>query len=439
MRHLPRRTVLSGLGASVALPLLEAMVPSPARARSKATRAPLRLAFIYVANGKHMVDWTPRKVGTGFELPPILAPLRPVKDDLLVLTGLAQDNAGELGDGPGDHARGLATFLTGVHPVKTHGADIRVGVSADQVAAARIGHLTRFPSLELGIDRASQAGSCDSGYSCAYSSSLSWKTPVMPAGKETDPALVFDRLFGERGGPRYDRERTSLLDFVRDELDTLESKVGPKDRIKLDEYLTGVRELEQRIARFGNRRPVQPGFGRPEGVPADNEEHIRLMADLLVAAFHADLTRVATFLVTNEGSNRSYPLLDVNEGHHEISHHGKDPVKLEKLARINTFHIRQLGYLLEKLKAVPDGAATLLDHSMIVYGSGISDGDRHNHDDLPVLLAGRGGGTIKTGRHVKYPKTPLNNLFLSLLDRMDGAPERLGDSTGRLPGLETAG
>jgi hypothetical protein len=281
------------------------MVPSVARARPP---APTRLAILYVANGIHMPEWTPEKVGPGFALKRALEPLGALKQDLLVLTGLAQDNAAPLGDGPGDHARALAAFLTGVHPVKTAGANLRAGVSVDQVAAARLAALTRLPSLEVGIERGAQSGSCDSGYSCAYSSSLSWRSPTLPSGKEINPALVFDRLFGEKSGPRYNRQRQSLLDFVREDLSSLEPRVGPKDRQKLDEYLTGVRELEGRIARFGELPPVRPPrFRRPEGTPADLQEHIRLMSDLLVAAFQADVTRVATFLITNDSSNRSYP------------------------------------------------------------------------------------------------------------------------------------
>ncbi len=435
-RALCRRTALRGLGVSLALPFLDAM--RPARAAARRAAPPVRMAFLYVANGFHMPEWTPGKVGAEFELRRVLAPLAKVKQDVLVLSGLAQDNARPLGDGPGDHARALACFLTGEHPVKTHGANIRAGVSADQIAATRVGHLTRLPSLELGIEQGAQSGSCDSGYSCAYSSNLSWRTPTMPMGKETEPGLVFDRLFGEAGGPKYNRQRQSLLDFVRDDLASLKPRLGGRDQAKIDEYMTSVREIEQRVARLGSLPDVRPpAFGRPEETPGQYQEHIRLMADLLVAAFQADVTRIATLLVTNDSSNRSYPWLDVPDGHHDISHHGGDPEKHEKIVRINRFHIEQLAYLLERLKGVKEGGGTLLDQSMIVYGSGISDGDKHNHDDLPILLAGRGGGAIRTGRHIKYPKTPLNNLFLSMLDRVGVKDvERFGDSTGRLGGLD---
>lgn len=432
-RPLPRRTVLRGLGVTLALPLLEAMRP----ARALAVRPPVRLAMLYVPNGVHMPDWTPPGEGAALQLSRTLQPLAAVKDHLLVLTGLAQDNARALGDGPGEHARALATFLTGEHPVKTEGVNIRAGVSVDQVAAAQIGSLTRLPSIELAIERAAQSGSCDPGYSCAYSSSLSWKTPSLPLPGEVDPAAVFDRLFGSGVDARKDRRRLSVLDFVAQELRSLEPRVGVSDRRKLDEYLTSVRELEGRIARAQSLPRVRaPGLLRPSGVPRDFGEHVRLMSDLLVTAFRADLTRVATLLLANAGSNRSYPELEIDDGHHDLSHHGRDADKQEKIARIDRFHVSLLAHLLEKLKAVREGDGTLLDQSMIVYGSGISDGDRHNHDNLPVLLAGGGGGTLRPGRHLQCARTPLNNLFLSLLDRMNAPVDRLGDSTGRLTGLE---
>lgn len=433
-RPLSRRTLLRGAGVAMALPALEVMTPVARAAR----RAPLRLAFLYVPNGVQVGDWRPKKVGPNFELPPTLAPLTPLRDQVTVLSGLEQANARPLGDGPGDHARALACFLTGVHPTKTNGANISVGPSADQVAAASIGHLTRLPSLELGCDRGAQSGNCDSGYSCAYSSNLSWKAASLPMAKEINPALVFDRMFATGVDPKRDREKRALLDFVGEELASLTPRLGPTDRRKLDEYLTGVRELEERIGRFASPTSgpaLVSDLDRPDGPPKDPEEHIRLMCDLMVVAFQSDITRVATFLIANAGSNRSYPTLDVAEGHHDLSHHGGNPEKLEKIARINRFHVTQLAYFLEKMRAAKEGGGSLLDHSMVVYGSGIADGDKHDHDDLPVLLAGRGGGSLRPGRHLRYPKKPLCNLFLSLLDRMKVPVERLGDSTGRLDGL----
>jgi hypothetical protein len=435
-KPLSRRMLLQGLGTAIALPMLDAMSPVNAAGKRKASQGPLRLAFVYVPNGAHLPDWRPATKGPLVTLPPILAPLQNVKEQVLVLSGLAQDNARGLGDGPGDHARALACFLTGVHPVKTDGANIRNGVSVDQLAAAQVGSATRLPSLELGAEAGAGAGSCDSGYSCAYTTNLSWKTEKMPLAKEVDPALVFDRLFGTGVDPKRDRQRQSILDFARQDVLSLKPKLGKTDQRKMDEYFTGVRELEQRIARFGALPPVSaPGFARPDGSPRDYQEHIRLMFDLMLLGFQSDITRITTFLVARGGSNHTYPNLGINEGHHELSHHGKSPDKLAKIARINRFHVEQLAYLLDKMKLIPEGDGTLLDNAMIVFGSGIGDGDRHNHDDLPVLLAGRGGGTIRSGRHVAYPHTPLNNLYLSLLDRMEVPVETFGDSTGRLVGL----
>ncbi|WP_165245900.1 DUF1552 domain-containing protein [Paludisphaera soli] len=440
-----RRAILRGAGAAVALPWMEAMATA-ADLSGSAPAGPRRMAFFYVPNGVHMQDWRPGAEGRDFQLPWILEPLNPLKEDTLVLSGLAQLNAKALGDGPGDHARSLSCFLTGVHPVKTDGANIKAGVSVDQVAAQKIGAATRFPSLELGIERGGQSGNCDSGYSCAYSSNISWRTPTTPTAKEINPRLVFDRLFGGRGrsGSEADRRKRSLyerslLDFVLEDAQALRNRIGMNDRRKLDEYLTAVREVEQRIARAdsdaADDSSVDVGVARPAGVPKDYAEHVRLMFDLIVLAFQTDTTRICTFMYGNEGSTRPYPFLEVAEGHHDLSHHGKDPKKQEKIRKINRFHMEEFARMLLRLKETKEGDRSILDNSMIVYGSGISDGDRHNHDDLPVLLIGKGGGTIETGRHVVYEPQPLNNLYLSMLDRMDVPCERLGDSTGRLDKL----
>ena len=436
-----RRTVLRGLGAAVALPWLDAMTRASAFASAPA--GPLRMAFFYVPNGVHMQDWTPKAEGVLGELPSILQPMNAHKDDLLVLTGLAQHNGEALGDGPGDHARALSTFLTGVHPKKTDGADIRVGMSVDQVAAEKVGKATRFASIELGIERGAQAGNCDSGYSCAYSSNISWRSEVTPMAKEINPRLVFERLFSHTSDGPYDankakrdRYRKSILDLVADDARQLQGRLGTTDRRKVDEYLTAVREIERRLVRVEAKADVAPDFAAPAGIPSDYREHVRLMGDMIVLAFQADLTRIATFMFANEGSTKPYPFIDVPEGHHDLSHHGNDPAKHAKIKKINTFHVDQFAYVVGRLKAIKEGDGTLLDRSMLVYGSGIGDGNRHNHDDLPVLLAGRANGTIKTGRHVKYEKTPLNNLFLSMLDRMGAPPGTLGDSTGKLGMLE---
>jgi hypothetical protein len=425
----------------VALPLLDAMAPVVARAAGESKPGPARMAFVYVPNGKHMPDWTPTAVGTDFELPYILEPLTASKDRLLVLSGLAQDHGRPHGDGPGDHARALSSFLTGQQARKTHGADIKVGVSVDQVAARKVGRHTRFASLELGCDRGAQAGNCDSGYSCSYSTNISWRTDTTPQAKEIDPKLVFERLFnlGNSAQTRSRREKyqKSVLDFVLEDARDLEGRLGTKDRRKLDEYLTSVRELELRVGKAGDEaaQPL-PNYPAPSGIPSDYKEHIRLMYDLMTLAFQGDLTRVATFVVANEGSNRAYGFIDVPDGHHDLSHHGGNAEKQKKIREINRFHVTQFAYFLEKLKGIAEGERTLLDNAMVLYGSGIGDGNAHNHDNLPILLAGSGGGTIGSGRHVRYEKeTPLNNLFLSMLDRMDSSVEGLGDSTGRLDGL----
>jgi hypothetical protein len=444
-RQLSRRTVLRGLGVAVALPYLEAMSPRRLIAAPNNLRPPLRMAFIYVPNGMHMPAWAPRSPGSKFDLPAILEPLKTVKDDLLVVSGLTLNPARALGDGGGDHARAMASFLTGRHPRKTDGADLRAGVSVDQAAAQRIGNATRFASLEIGCEGGKNAGECDHGYSCAYQSNLSWRSESAPVAKEINPRLVFDRLFGGPAGPdsgeilaRRDRQNKSILDFVANDARLLDQTLGAGDRRKLEEYLTGVRELERRIDR--GRPAVDVGvakYPRPLGIPADYQEHLRLMGDLLVLAFQCDLTRIVTFVFANDGSNRSYPSVGVADGHHDLSHHGGDPAKQQKIQAINRFHTEQLAYILERLKAIPEGDGRLLDHCMILYGSGISDGNAHSHDDLPILLAGNANGTIKTGRHLRLPtETPLTNLYVSMLERIGAKVDGVGDSTGRLDGLD---
>jgi hypothetical protein len=440
--RISRRKLLRGLGVSIALPFLEAM-PVRSNCAGSADRgaAPLRMAFIYVPNGVHMPAWTPQTVGPGFELPAILEPLRAVKDDLLVLSGLALNPARALGDGGGDHARAMASFLTCRHPRKTDGANLCAGTSVDQLAARSVGQATRFPSLEIGCEGGKNGGECDHGYSCAYQSNLSWQNESTPVAKEINPRLVFDRLFGapESSGraedvARGDRRRKSVLDFVSDEARQLRGVLGASDRRKLDEYLDGVRAVERRIEHA--RPAVDLGvakYPRPLGIPADYREHLELMADLLALAFQCDLSRVATFVFANDGSNRSYRQVGVPDGHHDLSHHGGDNAKHEKIRRINHFHVTQLAYLLAKLKSIPEAGETLLDHCMVIYGSGISDGNSHSHDDLPILLAGKANGTVKTGRHVRVPnETPLSNLYVSALHRLGIPTARFGDSTGNL-------
>jgi len=444
-----RRTVLRGLGTALALPMLDAMLPVSLSAAEVATDsaggAANRLAYLYVPNGIHMPDWTPQSEGEQFSLPHILEPLASLQDKLMVLSGLTLDKARANGDGGGDHARSLASFLTASQPRKTSGADIQTGVSVDQVAAQKVGHRTRFASLELGCDRGAQAGNCDSGYSCSYSTNISWRTPSSPMVKQVDPRLVFERLFADHNvrdvavsRQRRQQYRKSILDFVLEDANRLQTRLGRKDRRKLDEYMDSVRVVERQIGYVESHAARElPDVEKPTGIPSDYGQHIRLMCDLLVLAFQGDLTRVATHVFANEGSNRSYAFIDVPEGHHNLSHHGNDAVKQTKIRDINRFHLEQFAYFLDKLDSTPDGDGTLLDHSMIVYGSGIGDGNRHNHNNLPILLAGRGCGRLRPGRHLQYAnETPLANLHLSLLERMDSATQSLGDSTGRLDQLE---
>jgi len=444
MKHaISRLTVLRGLGTALTLPLLDCMAPL---ARATETPAsPLRLAYLYVPNGVVMDHWRPEMEGTDFDLPSILEPLAPVKSEISVLTGLTHDKAHANGDGGGDHARALSTFLTGVQVRKTHGADIQAGVSADQIAASQVGKLTRFASLEIGCEAGSLAGNCDSGYSCAYSHSIAWRTESTPVAKEVNPRLVFERLFssgrpGESAEARAKREKynKSVLDFVSNDAKSLHKQLGISDQRKLDEYLSAVRDIEQRIARADQGPAVTDDqIKLPEGVPSDYAEHLRIMGDLMVLAFQTDTTRICTYIFADEGSNRSYKNLNIGEGHHELSHHGRNKDKLESLRKINHFHMQNFAYILEKMRSTKEGDGTLLDHSMIVYGSGISDGDRHNHNDLPVILAGRGNGTLTPGRHMKYKDgTPMANLHLALLDRLGCKVEKLGDSNGRVDQLK---
>ncbi len=427
----------------MALPFLDIMAPTTALAQT--VKRPVRMAFMFVPNGVNMDFWTPGAAGAGYQLPEILAPLAGVKNELSVLTGLAQMNAFANGDGPGDHARSSASWLTGVQARKTAGSDIKAGISIDQLAARELAGQTRFASLELGCERGALAGNCDSGYSCAYSSAISWRGESTPVAKEANPRAVFERLFGtgsdgESAEAKAKRQQyeLSILDFVIDDAQSLKNRLGARDQQKMDEYFSAMRDIETRLANYEKQNKVMAmdGLQTPTGIPQDRGEHIRLMGDMMVLAFQSDLTRIATFMFANEGSNRPYREIDIHEGHHDISHHGKDPDKTGKKKAIDIYHVQQLAYVLNKMKETPDGNGTLLDNSMIVYGGGISDGDRHNHDDLPLLLAGRAGGRIPTGQHFKFgSRTPMTNLFLTMLDAMGIDAEKFGDSTGKLEGL----
>jgi hypothetical protein len=407
---------------------------------------PLRAAFLFVPNGMQMPDWTPAEEGQLTALPPILQPLEAYRSSLTVLSGLTLNGGRALGDGPGDHARCVASFLTGAHPHKTDGKDIRNGISVDQEAANAIGHHTRFPSLELGTEPSSQGGRCDSGYSCVYTSNMSWRTATSPMTKESNPRAVFDRLFGTgrpeedlQGLTRRARYRKSILDSSAEEAQGLRRKLGSRDQAKLDEYLYAVRQIEGRIDQMEKLTRGEsgvPDFPRPAGVPKQFDDQVRLLLDMMVLAMQTDSTRILTFMFTNAGSNRGYPDIGVPSGHHTLSHHGNDPEKLAQISKINRHHVTLLAHFLDRLAASEEAGGTLLERSMIVYGSAIGDGNRHNHDHLPILLAGHGSGTIKPGRHLRFPEeTPLTNLYLGMLRRMGVEAESFSDSSGELAGL----
>jgi hypothetical protein len=440
---LHRRTFLRGAGVTLALPWLEALVPRSAGAAALSDKPPARMAFLFTPNGVIPSAWEPKEFGANYTLPPTLEPLAAVKSEVLVLSGLSQQSADALGDGAGDHARSASAFLTGAHPYKTSGANIRVGVSVDQIAAAKVGRQTPLPSLELGIDRGGIAGSCDSGYSCAYSSCISWKTPTTPMAKEINPKLVFERMFGSGNVAPQERERRnflrkSILDLVRSDSERLNKKLGLDDRRKMDEYTSGIRELEVRIALAGQAKARRPTDAiEPVGIPDDFARHVGLMFDLLALAFQTDMTRVATFMFGNEGSNRGYSMVGAKDGHHSLSHHRNNKEMVEQLKRIDRYLVGQYARFLSKLRSIREGNGTLLDNCMVLYGSGIKDGNAHSHHNLPILLAGRAGGSIRPGRHLQVPaETPLNNLFLSMLDRVGAPIEQIGDSTGRVKGLD---
>jgi len=449
VKQLSRRTVLQGLGASVALPFLDAMCPAFAAQTVKKAIAPTRMAFLYVPNGIVMEEWTPAGMVAGSnplgELRRITSELAPWRNDILMFGGLTSDGGRAHGDGPGDHGRAGAAYLTGVHPKKTYGKDIKTGVSMDQIAARHFEGKTRLASLELGCEEGIQGGNCDNGYSCAYSNSISWRTENTPNPPEISPRAVFERMFGaaddEKDPVRRQRQaeyRTSVLDLVLADAQSLLKALGGDDRRKLDEYLSAIRDVEKRIQGAERRNSID--VPAPVGsIPTDFAEHARLMLDLLTLAFQTDTTRVITVLLGIEQSPRNYPEIGLTEGHHGLTHHQGDKTKIEKVTRINEYHIKQFTYLLDKLKAARDGDGTLLDNSMIVYGAALADGNSHQHHDLPTVLAGRAAGTVRPGRYIRYPnETPITNLYLSMLDHMGVPPDniaKIGDSTGRLDGL----
>ena len=438
---LPRRTFLRGVGAALALPFLDAMVPALSAAARTAQPA-RRLGFVYVPNGVNWMRWTPEQAGAGFELSPSLLPLERFRERLVVVSELRSRPAEALGDGSGDHARSSGAWLTGVHPKKTEGGDYRAGKTVDQFAADALGVDTQFPSLQLAIDDVGMLGGCEPGYACAYQNTLSWRTPTTPMPMLTNPRVVFERLLG--GDARTPEERralaqsqASLLDSILQETHRLRRRLGGPDRLRLDGYLAGIRELEERIAKLEQQGDLALSpADLPAGIPDSFEEHVKLMFDLQVLAYHADLSRVITFLMSREAAQRTYGQLGIADPHHGLSHHTYDPVKLEKLARIDTYHVTLLGYYLDRLSAVEDGDGSLLDHALILYGSCMCDGQIHSHSRLPTLVAGRGGGRVRGGRHIVCAEdTPLTNLQLSLLEKVDVQLDRFGDSTGRVADL----
>ncbi len=435
---LNRRTFLRGLGASVALPAL------PSLAAAEQVKAPVRLAWVFFPNGTNFERWTPEGEGPDWKPSETLAALGEARRDVLVLSGLAQRNAEPQGNGPGDHARSGATFLTGVHPRKALGARLSAAMSIDQAAADAIGQSTRLPSIELGTEPSRSAGSCDSGYPCAYSSNISWRSATQPMPKEINPRLAFERLFGtfDGQGRWQDRRiamRQSVLDIVADDAARLRPRLGSADRLKLDEYFQSVRDTERRVERMGQAVPAfvadEPA---PTAEPASVGEHFRLMIDLMVLAFRSDTTRVATFMMANEGSNRAYQEIGVSGGHHHLSHHRQQEDSVQAIAKIDRFFVEQFAYFVGRLRETAEGEGSLLDNCLALYGCAISDGNRHDHRNLPILLAGRGGGAVTPGRHIRYSDdTPLNNLYLSMLDAAGAPLERFGDSTGRVGQLSS--
>jgi hypothetical protein len=433
---LSRRTMLRGIGISLGLPLLDAMTPAFAAAR---TKAPSRMLVNYVPNGVVMKDWLPASTAADFALPKIVQPMEAHRNSMVLIEGLAQHFGWPNEDGTGDHARAASTYLTGVHIRKTGGSDIAAGISMDQIAARELGSRTRIPSLELTCEDGRMVGVCDTGYSCVYSNNISWRSASTPGSPEVDPRAVFETLFGSEDADPAVRMLTrrrdvSILDWVLGETHTLETQLGPADRNKLDEYLTSVREIELRIQSNGNRKDeVRAPIGKPTAIPAQLGGHLRLMYDLLRVAFQTDSTRIGTLMVGREGSLRSYDEIGVPESHHPITHHQGRAGLIEKVTLINRHHMELFSEFVGAMAKTPDGDGSLLDHTMILYGAGLADGNSHQHDHLPTMLV---GGGMRGNRFLQVPpQTPITNLYVSMLGAMGVAVEKLGDSTGRLSEL----
>jgi hypothetical protein len=438
---LPRRTFLRGVGVAIALPLIDAMVPA-LTALSKTAAVPVRrLGFVYTPNGATMAAWTPAGIGPALdELSPTLSPLAPFRDQVVVPTGLSQRQAESQGDGNGEHSRGQTTWLSGIHPKRTEGADVQAGTTVDQLAAQVLGKDTPLLSIEMALEQNYLVGNCDNGYSCVYWNTISWRTPTTPLPMEVNPRVVFERMFGDGGTPEQRlaqiREDRSILDSVRDAVASLQNRLGASDRSRVAEYLDSMREIERRIqvAEKQSGESLIQLPDRPVGAPESYDEHAKLMFDLAAIAYQADITRVFTLLLGREQTNRPYPFIGVPEAHHAISHHQGDPVKLAKAARINTYHIELLARFAARLQAMPDGDGTMLDHAMILQGSGLSNSDQHSHIDLPLVLIGGGAGRLQGGRHLRFQKdTPMNNLHLTILDKVGVDVGKFGDSTGTIP------
>jgi hypothetical protein len=443
-KHVDRRTFLKGAGVALSLPLLDSMIPAFLTTRALEAARAKRFGVVYFPNGLYMPNWEPKADGTSWEITPILRPLADLRDRFVVVSGLTHQPAVSLpGEGSGDHVRASAAFLTGVRPKRTEGPDIHAGMSLDQIIARELGKNTTLDSLELCLESNDLAGACEAGYSCAYANTLAWRTPTTPLPMENDPRAVFERTFGDTDSTTREaqlvqiRQDRSILDRLRDDVARLSRTLGPGDHRKLDQYLDAIRDVERRIQKAEARSAIElPHFERPVGIPSSYDEHAQVMFDLQVLAFQSDATRVTTMMLARETSQRPYPELGISDGHHGLSHHGGDPEKIEKVSKINAFHVRQFAYFLDKLKSTPDGDGCLLDNSIILYGCGLSDSNSHLHTDLPIIVAGGAGGSIKGGRHIRYADgTPLTNLQLTLLDRLGLQMEKFGDSTGRVEQL----
>ena len=442
-KALPRRAFLRGVGtAAIGLPFLEAMAP----AMTLAAKAPVRMAFFYVPNGMMMDSWNPTYEGKLTEMPRILKPLEPFKDDILHIGNLTHNTGRALLDGAGDHGRCSGSYLTGIQ-VRKSLVEIKNGVSFDQIVANKIGKDTRFPSMELGMEDARQAGDCDSGYSCAYTNNLAWRSESQPLPPVLDPRAVFERMFGSgqlmtpAEKARQSMYRRSILDFVSNDTRKLQSTLGPTDKRKLEEYLSSIREVERQIERAEkDNAQIDPKMDKPYGVPADFAEHFKLMSNMMAIAFQADQTRIITFLMTREGSSRPYRELGIPDGHHPLTHHRNQADLMDKVRLINTYHIQQFAGFVEKMKATQEGDGNLLDNCMLIYGAGLSDPNAHLHEDLPTIMVGKGGNYFKTGRRVMARReTPMCNLFLTMMDRMGAPVDDFGDANGRLAGMELPG